>query len=217
MRNASALLTTFLIAALLLASACTEEHRVVVRSSGEAYLSQEVVDSATFRRVHHYWKNHQFKRTDGSTTTIVDVALYPAMYQQSEADSVWLCVATVEADSVSLDWLPEHSFLHENRPHHALGWLFGLGQKCGLCGTLLDVPGGEYSSEWLEYYLHPTLNPWSHPVPIALFVLLLWLLPVLLIGLLLRFVIFPVRYRCGHCHGPLRRLGRCPHCGAMNI
>lgn len=125
------------------------------------------------------------------------------------------------------------------------------------------VPG-----TWVEFYYHPTLNPFGLPLVMAVFVVSVWLMgitalavlddvrrrldwadiPAYVAGLagvcmvlylffslstpyyvgypcLVAYWAFAIRsyarrrtprYVCGRCGAPLPRLGRCPHCGALN-
>ena len=121
---------------------------------------------------------------------------------------------------------------------------------------------------WVEFYYHPTLNPFGLPLVMSVFVVSVWLMgitalavlddvrrrldwadiPAYVAGLagvcmvlylffslstpyyvgypcLVAYWAFAIRsyarrrtprYVCGHCGAPLPRLGRCPHCGALN-
>lgn len=121
---------------------------------------------------------------------------------------------------------------------------------------------------WVEFYYHPTLNPFGLPLVMAVFVVSVWLMgittlavlddvrrrldwadiPAYVAGLagvcmvlylffslstpyyvgypcLVAYWAFAIRsyarrrtprYVCGRCGAPLPRLGRCPHCGALN-
>lgn len=121
---------------------------------------------------------------------------------------------------------------------------------------------------WIEFYYHPTLNPFVLPPVVGFFIASVWLMLVVAIAvvddvrrcpdpvdvmsylaglagicmvlylfftLTVRFYIgYPLllvywafalrchlrrrrpRYICGACHRPMTRLGRCPHCGAVN-
>ena len=121
---------------------------------------------------------------------------------------------------------------------------------------------------WVEFYYHPSLNPFVLPPVLGLFIGSVWLMLVMAIAvvddlrrcpdlvdgvsylaglagvcmilylfftlttplyigypLLLAYWYFALRchlrrrrprYICGACHKPLTRLGRCPHCGAIN-
>lgn len=216
MRNAGALLCGILSLLVLLCTSCSEGNRVIVRGSAQLYSSKAFVDSASFRDTHHYWKGYRFRTPADEVVTLVDVAVVTESQPEQGADSVWLCLASVRDGEVDMQWMSERSLLQNHRPDNLLAVALGLVQAAGFLGPLADVPGGCYSNEWMEFYFHPTLNPWVWPWPLALFILMIWLLPIVVIGLLLRYVVSPVRYRCGHCHGPLQHLGRCPHCGANN-
>ncbi len=121
---------------------------------------------------------------------------------------------------------------------------------------------------WVEFYYHPTLNPFGLPLVMSVFVVSVWLMgitalavlddvrrrldwadiPAYVAGLagvcmvlylffslstpyyvgypcLVAYWAFAIRsyarrrtprYVCGRCGAPLPRLGRCPHCGALN-
>lgn len=121
---------------------------------------------------------------------------------------------------------------------------------------------------WVEFYYHPTLNPFGLPLVMSVFVVSVWLMgitalavlddvrrrldwadiPAYVAGLagvcmvlylffslstpyyvgypcLVAYWAFAIRsyarrrtprYVCGRCGAPLSRLGRCPHCGALN-
>lgn len=121
---------------------------------------------------------------------------------------------------------------------------------------------------WVEFYYHPTLNPFGLPLVMSVFVASVWLMgvtalavlddvrrrldwadiPAYVAGLagvcmvlylffslsapyyvgypcLVAYWAFAIRsyarhrtprYVCGRCGAALPRLGRCPHCGAMN-
>lgn len=121
---------------------------------------------------------------------------------------------------------------------------------------------------WVEFYYHPTLNPFELPLILALFVASVWL--IIIVGLAVMddvrhqpdvgsglaylaglagvcavlylvftltvhiYIGYPLliaywwfairthrrqgaaRYLCGHCAGPMKHKGRCPHCGKLN-
>ena len=95
---------------------------------------------------------------------------------------------------------------------------------------------------WVEFYYHPTLNPFGLPLVLSVFVASVWLMLAGVCMVLYLFfslsapyyVGYPClvaywafairsyarhrtpRYVCGRCGAALPRLGRCPHCGAMN-
>ncbi len=71
---------------------------------------------------------------------------------------------------------------------------------------------------WHHFYFHPTLNPFSVPLPLNLFLLSVW--AILLIGFywaIKRYVKMPrIKFVCGNCGMPLEKSRRCKHCGALN-
>lgn len=139
-----------------------------------------------------------------------------------------------------------------------------------LAAALYGIIQSHAPSTWVEFYFHPTINPFTPGLPLILaaFLASLWLLiigavataidmlahenpsrgmlrlattgatciviylgvtltagSVLLYPLLLLVVggsiwlyhqSKPNALRCGHCGQPLKQLGVCPHCGALN-
>ena len=125
------------------------------------------------------------------------------------------------------------------------------------------------AEQWRHFYYHPSLNPFTLPFVLGLFVASVWAIIIVgvaavddalrrlsssdaflyLLGLgavcALLYVVFSILtlyyvgyvllvlyvvfalwryfrytrrpYVCGSCGTPLRRKGRCPHCGAMNV
>lgn len=123
-------------------------------------------------------------------------------------------------------------------------------------------------ASWQQFYFHPSLNPFTLPLHLSLFVLSLWAVLIVgvaavydawrmlsashllfyLLGLLavclFNYVVFSLStliyvgyalfaayvvfalyryfrysraaYQCGRCGAPMRTLGKCPHCGALN-
>lgn len=122
--------------------------------------------------------------------------------------------------------------------------------------------------QWRAFYFNPSLNPFSLPPLLEIFLTLVWSMPIVGLAavddawrkldaraavfyvasllavcafnyilfsvstlyyvgypLLVGYIVYAVRrywthscvrYYCGNCGAPLRRKGRCPHCGAMN-
>ncbi len=122
---------------------------------------------------------------------------------------------------------------------------------------------------WQEFYFHPTLNPFSQPILLALFLSSVW--AILIVGiavvddtfrhlsvgdgvlyllglagmcavnyivftittmyyigflLLVAYIVFALwryfthtqsKYICGNCGLQIKKKGRCPHCGALNV
>lgn len=236
MRNASSALLILMFSALLaLFSACQDSKSVVVRLPDVAEGAAAQVDPDEFREQHHYWCGYKLRTLRpislslqptsvsyyppinlpaDSEICVVDINVLPSV---SSSDSVvWVSVIECGDSSVTLGWIPESELLSNTRPTHFLGSLLSVLTSLGLCESLADVPGGSYSHAWLEFYFHPTLNPWTQPPLIALFLILLWTFPVVLVALIDRMFVHRARYRCGHCGGILRRLGTCPHCGSLN-
>ena len=122
---------------------------------------------------------------------------------------------------------------------------------------------------WQEFYFHPTLNPFSQPPMLALFLSSVWAILIVgiavvddtfrhlgvgdgvlyLLGLAgvcaVNYIVFTLttmyyigylllaayiafalwryfthtqsKYICGHCGLQIKKKGRCPHCGALNV
>ena len=124
------------------------------------------------------------------------------------------------------------------------------------------------AEQWRHFYYHPSLNPFTLPLTLGLFVASVWAIVIVGIAafddtlrrlptadavlylfglgavcavlyvvfsvltlyyvgyvLLAAYVVFAVwcyqrfryPYQCGHCGGRMRRKGRCPHCGTVNV
>lgn len=239
MRNAGTALLILLLSALLaLLAACSNPRCVVVRlPDALPGTPSSQVDSIDFRQNHHYWCGYKFctrealylspQPTDYAyfapvllpadrEIAAVDINILPSPSPQTADSVVWIFVVDCSECPTSMGWIKESDLLSAARPTHWLANVLSVFTSIGFVDSWADVPGGRYSHDWLEFYFNPTLNPWTQPPHIALLVIVLWLLPVLLLAAIDYYFIHRERYRCGHCHGPLRRLGRCPHCGAMN-
>lgn len=245
MRNASSpllsrthglplLLLACLIGAFSILAACTDDDEVQVEGDVVLYTCAQAVDSLTFCTTHHYWKGQRFVTTDSvalvtsvpseawqpdtltvSRSELLVVADIVALPEQT-TDSIWLKMV-VPNDTLPLQgWISEAAMLRHSRPTHLLARTLAFIPALGLCESLMDVPDGDYPDAWLEFYLHPTANPWLLPLPMALVVIVAWVLFIALLGGIDRLIFDRHRYRCGHCNAPLRHLGRCPHCGTIN-
>ncbi|MCQ2266222.1 MAG: hypothetical protein MJZ40_00750 [Bacteroidaceae bacterium] len=234
MRNAGIALLTLLIGVFALFAACDDDEIVQVEGEGVLYTSAQAVDSLSFCLTHHYWKGQRFVTTDSVAliTSVPSEAWQPdtLMVSRSELlvvadivalpgqtpDSIWLKMVVPNDTLPVQGWANEADILRHSRPTHLLARTLAFIPALGLCESLMDVPDGDYSDAWLEFYLHPTANPWLLPLPMALVVIVAWGLLILLLGGIDRLIFDRYRYRCGHCNAPLRHLGRCPHCGIIN-
>lgn len=234
MRNAGIALLTLLVGVFALFAACDDDEIVQVEGEGVLYTSAQAVDSLSFCLTHHYWKGQRFVTTDSVAliTSVPSEAWQPdtLMVSRSELlvvadivalpgqapDSIWLKMVVPNDTLPVQGWANEADILRHSRPTHLLARTLAFIPALGLCESLMDVPEGNYPDAWLEFYIHPTANPWLLPLPMALVVIVAWGLLILLLGGIDRLIFDRYRYRCGHCNAPLRHLGRCPHCGTIN-
>lgn len=228
MRNAGITFVLILLVALLF-PACSEEEDVRVEGDYVIYTGMQPADSLAFRTTHHYWKGYRFHACDsvqmlttapmeGWTPDTLIVARRSQLVVADiahttigGADSVWLKMVVVNDTLPQQGWVSEATLLRHCRPTH------GIARLLNICGSLADVPGGRYPSSWVEFYFHPTANPWILPWPMAIIVVLFWIVLILFLGIADYLLIERHRYRCGRCNAPLHHLGTCPHCGAENI
>lgn len=228
MRNAGITFLLSLLLGLIALSACSNDDDVVVEGDDVVYTGLLTADSISFRNAHHYWKGYRLLTTDTleivtsvpqegwdpDTLTVArhddivvaDIALRPT----SGPDSVWLKVVTVDDTIPVQGWVSESELLQSSRPTHFVASMLSI------FGSLADIPDGRYPDAWLEFYFHPTANPWMLPWPMAIVVLLLWIALIVFIAFLDRLIFDRHRYRCGSCGAPIKSLGRCPHCGVIN-
>ena len=228
MRNAGIAFLSALLCALLCFVACADDDRVVVEGDDVVYAGMQPVDSLSFRTLHHYWKGYRFHTTDtlgilssvptyrwtpdtlqverGREFVVADIVCVPT----DTPDSIWLKMVLVSDTLLLQGWTSEADLLAVSRPTHFVARLLSF------LGPLADVPGGDYPDAWLDFYFHPTANPFLLPWPMACVVIGLWALFIALLALLDKYLIEPYRYRCGRCGAPLRKLGKCPCCGAVN-
>ena len=228
MRNAGIAFLSALLCAMLCFVACADDDRVVVEGDDVVYAGMQPVDSLSFRTLHHYWKGYRFHTTDtlgilssvptyrwtpdtlqverGREFVVADIVCVPT----DTPDSIWLKMVLVSDTLLLQGWTSEADLLAVSRPTHFVARLLSF------LGPLADVPGGDYPDAWLDFYFHPTANPFLLPWPMACVVIGLWALFIALLALLDKYLIEPYRYRCGRCGAPLRKLGKCPCCGAVN-
>ncbi|MCQ2206070.1 MAG: zinc ribbon domain-containing protein [Bacteroidaceae bacterium] len=211
-----------------MAVACTDNDKAVVEGEGVIYADFQSVDSVQYSRTHHYWKGQYFHTLDTlvllssvpneswlpdahrlakrQRIVVADIVRLPG----NRPDSIWLKMVSVDDTIPVQGWADEATLLAQSRPTNILARILHP------FGSLADVPGGKYSHAWLDFYFHPTANPWLLPLPLAAVVAGLWALLIFLLGFIDKYIFDRARYRCGQCNAPLRHLGRCPHCGAIN-
>lgn len=228
MRNASAALLIFFLGIMACCVACADEEPVVVEGADVVYTGTHPVDSLAFSTLHHYWKGYRFHTTDTldiltsvpterwlpdtlkvepkSEVIVADIVRVPT----DSPDSIWLKMVLVSDSLILQGWTREADLLAESRPTHFVARVLSS------CGSLADVPGGKFSDAWLTFYFHPTGNPLMLPFPMACVVAGLWVLLIIIIALFDKYLIERHRYHCGRCGAPLRSLGKCPKCGAVN-
>lgn len=229
MRNVGLAFLTAILCSLFIIAACTtDSDDVVVEGDCIYYEGLLPVDSTAFRSLHHYWKGYKFQTTDSlallssvpieqwapdtfaiesrTRMVVADIVRVPT----EQSDSIWLKLVTLADTLPQQGWVSECDLMAVSRPTHFLANLLSF------LGPLADVPGGRYPDAWLVFYFSPTANPWVLPWPMAIVVVLLWALVIGLLAMIDKYLIERQRYRCGRCGGPLRHLGPCPHCGAVN-
>lgn len=222
MRNVCTLLLILVILA-----ACSEDEEVKLEGADDFIFGVEQVDSLNFTCTHFYWKGHQFVVADSLNLTstlpssewqadsiciykeqvivVADIRRHP-----SSPDSIWLRMVTINDTLPSQGWISENQLLCHTYP------LNKFARSLSFLGPLADVPGGKYPSYWNEFYFQPTANPLLLSLPMAIVVILLWVLLLVILASVDRLLFDRQRYRCGCCHAPIRHLGICPHCGAEN-
>lgn len=228
MRNASITFLISLLCAVACFVACSDEEPVVVEGDDVVYTGMLPVDSLSFSTHHHYWKGYRFHTTDTlsllssvptgrwlpdtlqvapkSECVVADIVRVPT----DSPDSIWLKMVLLSDTCLSQGWTSETDLLHAARPTHFVARLLSF------FGPMADVPGGDYSDAWLNFYFHPTANPFLLPWPMACVVLFFWALLIVILAMFDKYIIEPHRYRCGRCGALLKNIGTCPRCGAEN-